>query len=272
MNKQKAVAVAALVAILGITSFYILSSNGSGAKEPVAAVQTAATKSPAAATREEAAAAVLAETAAEAPAETAAEPSPVTETPEAAAPAANIDLAAALSERSLGNADAPVLIEEFASLTCGHCAHFHKDVFPKIKEAYIDTGKIRFVFNDFPLNAPAMDGSMLARCMPQDQYFKFIKFLFENQNEWAFSADYQKKLKQNAKLLGADDAMMDACLGNAELKTGLAARMQQATEKHEIKSTPSFVLNGKEVIQGARSFESFQQAIDKSLEEGHKTE
>lgn len=192
--------------------------------------------------------------------------------PEDVAGSVKIDVAAALAPRVLGSESAPVTIEEFASLSCSHCAYFSNEIFEKIKEAYIDTGKVKFTYTDFPLNAPAMDGAMLARCLPEDRYFKFVKFLFETQNDWAFGTDYRQKLEQNAKLSGAGESLVKACLENDALKQGLVEKMQKASADHDIKSTPSFIINGTELYRGAHSFEDFSKLIDKKLEESTATE
>lgn len=169
------------------------------------------------------------------------------------------------TERALGSPDAPVTIKEFASLTCSHCADFHEKTFGALKEKYIDTGKVRFIYNDFPLNAPALDAAMVARCLPEAQYFTFIKFLFENQKEWAFSRAYRDNLRQNAKLLGMNDAAFDSCLADEKLKAELADRMQKNAEKYEIKATPTFVINEKEIVPGFQTIDSFSAALDKIL-------
>lgn len=183
-----------------------------------------------------------------------------------------VDIEAALAERIMGSPDALITIEEFASLTCGHCATFHEDTFAKIKEAYIDTGKVRFIFTDYPLNSPALDASIVARCLPEKRYFKFIKFLFGTQKDWAYTESYRKSLKQNAKLLGGTEETLEACMNNEELRQGLVTRMQKAAEDHDIKSTPSFIINGGDVMRGAQNFAAFQKIIDKLLEESNSTE
>ena len=175
-----------------------------------------------------------------------------------------IDVAAALAERKEGDANAPVKIEEFASLTCSHCGDFYRNTFPKIKEEYIDTGKVEFTYTDFPLNAPALDAAMVARCIPESRYFSFIKLLFDKQKDWAFDENYRTLLQRDVALLGLNSELFAACLSNDELKEGLLERMQAASTKHEINSTPSFLING-ELMAGAKSFEDFKKAIDKHL-------
>ncbi|GJL84747.1 MAG: hypothetical protein DHS20C02_05220 [Micavibrio sp.] len=174
---------------------------------------------------------------------------------------ATIDVKAALKERRIGNPDAPVTIYEFASLTCGHCGHFHKDMFPQLKEQSIDTGKASLVFNDFPLNKPALEASMTARCLPEGRYFSFIKLLFETQDDWAYDANYIKYLKQNAQLAGLSGAEFDACINNEELRDGILARMKSAQEKYEINSTPTFAI-GETMLRGGMPLKSFTKAVD----------
>ena len=181
--------------------------------------------------------------------------------PSTLTPTVTIDVKAALKERRIGGPDAPVVIREFASLTCGHCRNFHRKTFPQLKELSIDTGKAALIFSDFPLNKPALDASMVARCLPESRYFSFIKLLFETQNDWAYDANYIKFLKQNAQLAGLSGAAFDACLGNEELQNGILDRMKSAQEKHEIKSTPTFVIGKDTVIQGAMPLAVFTKAI-----------
>ncbi len=188
----------------------------------------------------------------------------------ATAASATVDTAKALEARALGDASAPVTINEYASLTCSHCAHFSKDTFDKLKEKYIDTGKVRFIFNDFPLNAPALEASMVARCLPHDRYFQFIKFLFETQEQWAFSPKYSDSLKQNAKLLGLGEEFYTACTGNETLKGELVTRMQTAAKEHSIDATPTFIITAKpgseQKISGAQPLDAFSKVIDPLLE------
>ena len=173
-----------------------------------------------------------------------------------------------LGERTLGDPNAPVRIEEFSSLTCPHCAHFHRDTFAALKEKYIDTGKVFFVFTDFPLNAPALDAALIARCMPPERYFTFIAYLYESQETWAFAPDYKAVLRQNAKLAGMTDERFDSCLADTALKEGLVARMQERAAKHDVKSTPSFVINDTHVTSGALPIEAFDEMIAKAETEG----
>jgi protein-disulfide isomerase len=173
-----------------------------------------------------------------------------------------LDATKALAPRSVGNPDAPVKIEEFASLSCGHCADFYKTTYPKLKEEYIDTGKVYFTYSDFPINAPALDAAMVARCLPEAHYFNFIKMLFENQSQWAFGGKHREILQHNAAMLGMSTEYFNACVDNTDLRDGLVKRMQEATDKHSINATPSFVVNGKTVLGGNLPYEKFKEAIE----------
>jgi len=173
-----------------------------------------------------------------------------------------------LDRKVIGDPSAPVEIIEYASLTCSHCADFHTEILPKLKEDYIDTGKAYLVYQDFPLNAPALQASMVARCLPDSRYFGFIGLLFKTQERWAFNADYLNALRQNAKLAGLNDQAFDACLENESLQQSLALTMQAASKKWEINSTPTFVINGgEEIIRGAKDYSEFKTTLDSILKE-----
>lgn len=183
----------------------------------------------------------------------------------AATETAAIDVDAAMAPRTLGNADAPVTIREYASLTCGHCGDFHKNTFDQIKAEYIDTGKVYFIFNDFPLNGPAVHASMVARCLDESRYFNFIGLLFKNQEDWAYDRNYITYLRQNAALAGLGNNEFDACINNTELKEQLSSKMREEQQKYSINSTPTFVINEDNVTSGARDFAAYKIMIDEAL-------
>src|SRR5690348_11098008 len=122
-------------------------------------------------------------------------------------PAANAQqlLAPTPQDRILGKADAPITIVEYASLTCPHCAHFDKDVLPKLKEKWIDSGKAKLILRDFPLDEPAMRAAMVARCAPPERFYPMVDTLFADQEKWAGSRDYRAALERLAKLAGVSD-------------------------------------------------------------------
>lgn len=177
-----------------------------------------------------------------------------------------------VTDRALGSEDAPVTIYEFSSLSCGHCGDFHTNVYPQLKEDLIETGKVRLVMIDFPLNLAALRGSMLAHCLPEDQYFNFLQLLFTTQRNW-LSGDYLANLKQNAQLAGLSAGDIDACIENLELEERLIARMEEAQAKWNVRSTPSFVFNdGESFIEGSVDYERFVAEINKVMNSTEKTE
>ena len=173
-----------------------------------------------------------------------------------------------LGIRAIGDPNAPVTITEHSSLTCGHCGSFHKTTFKELKEKYIDTGRIYLVFQDFPLNLPALEASMIARCLPEERFFPFIQLLFETQDKWAYDKKYMKYLKQNAQLAGLSGDQLSACLDNKELQAHIISGMaQEKTSGLKVTSTPTFIIvNNQQMIKGDEGIEPFEKAI-KSIEE-----
>ena len=191
------------------------------------------------------------------PGETAAAPAAEAEV---AAPAtANPTVDAMMGKRSIGSPDAPIKVVEYSSLTCGHCAHFHKESFAEFKAKFVDTGKVEMIFKEYPLNPPALDASQILRCMPADKFVSFMSLLFEQQEAWAYKPEYKDALRQNAKLAGMSDEQFDACLANTDLKNRIVADMKAASDKFKIQSTPSFVVNdGKKVVMGNQPMSFFE--------------
>lgn len=178
---------------------------------------------------------------------------------------ATIDVAVALKERSLGDMNAPVVIREHSSFTCGHCGSFHQNTLDQIKTEYIDTGKVRLIFTDFPLNGPALHAGMIARCLPEGRYFNFVDMLFKSQDKWAFETNYVTYLRQNAALAGLGNDAFDACINNEELRQGILDNMREAQQKYDISSTPTFVFNEDNVVTGARDFAFYKGVIEAEL-------
>lgn len=169
----------------------------------------------------------------------------------------------ALGEMSQGSKDAPVTILAFESLTCPHCASFHKGAYKKIKAEYIDTGKVRIVYRDFPLDQRAFIASMVARCLGPKGYVTMVNTLFENQNSWAFVPGnrFVNTLGGYARLAGMSDADYQKCIRNRELAQGVFKMRQDAAKTYNIQSTPTFVI-GNTRIEGAQPFEAFKKVID----------
>jgi len=149
------------------------------------------------------------------------------------ADAAALAKAPPLGDIVLGSADAPVTLIEYASMSCGHCAAFHQNMYPAIKAEYIDTGKVRFLFREFPLDIKAAAGSMLARCLGKgdpNKYHEAVSTLFSTQDEWV-PKDTGVQLRRIAKQSGMDDDAYNTCIGNQATVDALALGMQQASEK-----------------------------------------
>jgi protein-disulfide isomerase len=170
----------------------------------------------------------------------------------------------ALDEMALGAEDAPVTIVEYASMTCSHCADFHENTFPALKEKYIDTGKVRFVLREFPLDPLAAAGFMLARCRPSDQYFDMVDLLFDKQRQWAYAQDPVSALQNIAKQAGFTQESFEECLTNQELLDAVNEVKDQGAKDFGVSSTPTFFINGR-MLRGARGIDEFSKAIDPEL-------
>ena len=170
-----------------------------------------------------------------------------------------------LPDMAIGPKDAAVTITEFASMTCPHCAAFNAEVFPKIKSTYIDTGKIRYIFREFPLDIKAAAGSMLARCIAKDdagKYFAVVDMLFRSQNDWVMK-NTTETLTRIGKQAGLSQQQVEDCLKDQALLSKIEADQKYASEVLKVNSTPTFFING-EVIKGEISFDEFDKKI-KSL-------
>ena len=173
-----------------------------------------------------------------------------------------LNLVGPLPDMTLGAEDAPVTIIEYASLTCPHCGLFHREVMAQIQEEYIDTGKVRWVFREFPLDSFATAGSMLARCAEPEYYFGFIETLFAQQDEWMQNPN--AGLRDIARQGGFNGEQINACIQNQEILDGINWIQRRATEEFGVNSTPTFFVNGQ-VVRGALAFEAFAPLIDEHL-------
>ncbi len=175
-----------------------------------------------------------------------------------------VSLEDALEETAMGRDDAPVTMIEYSSLTCPHCATFHRETLPKIKEAYIDTGKVRLVSRDFPLGGLALAAAVLTRCAGPAKYFGFLEVLFRSQDRWAKAQNPRDALLQVSRFAGLTEADFDACLNNETLIKTIQTRARKASQELGIDSTPTFIIDGRKV-PGALSFEEFQDILDAAL-------
>jgi len=165
----------------------------------------------------------------------------------------------ALPDMALGKEDAPVTIVEYSSLSCPHCAAFHRDVMPSLKSEYIDTGKVRYVEREFPLNNAALAGAVLARCIDPSRFFAFTDLLFSRQEDWAFKEDALQTLRLYAKQAGLNDADFDKCIDDEALQKKILA-VRDRGEKEGVHGTPTFFINGK-IFNGAPTKEALTEAI-----------
>ncbi len=165
------------------------------------------------------------------------------------------------SDRILGSPEAPITIIEYASLTCPHCASFHADILPGIKKNWIESGKARLVYRDFPLDGLALRAAALAGCTEGARYFSFIDMLYRGQRQWSRASDPVAALAQIARLAGIDQVTFDACISDKEELDRILQGQIKAKEAFDIQSTPSFIING-EKVEGARSGQQFQKLLE----------
>jgi len=181
-----------------------------------------------------------------------------------AASAASLSDPSPIGEMALGPEDAKVTVIEYASASCPHCANFYKTTFQELKKDYIDTGKIRFIFREFPHNQPGLAAFMLARCAPPEQYYPMVSALFQQQKTWASAENAAVPLLQIAKLAGFTQEKFEACLKDQELLNKVRAVFDKASKEYGVESTPTFFING-EKTSGALSIEEISKLIDKNL-------
>ncbi len=150
-----------------------------------------------------------------------------------------------LPEMTLGKEDAPITIVEYSSMTCGHCANFHEKVFPYLKEKYIDTGKVRLIFREFPLDPLAAAVSMLTRCSPPDKFFEMTALFFDKQTVWIRTDNPVDALFNLTKQVGFTQETFKACLTNQKLLDDINRVRDRAADKFKVDGTPSFFINGR---------------------------
>ena len=166
---------------------------------------------------------------------------------------------------SLGKDIAPVTVIEYSSLTCPHCAQFHQAAFPVLKSEFIDTGKVRFVFRDFPLDQVALSGSMVARCAGRNKFFAFIDTLFAQQTGWANDPNPLEALSRIARLGGLSQANFNKCLKDKKIADKIIKQRMNGDKIFAINSTPTIIINGRK-FSGGLSVEQLRALLSKLLE------
>jgi protein-disulfide isomerase len=169
-----------------------------------------------------------------------------------------------LGDITLGDPDAPVVLVEYASYTCGHCAAFHNENLEPLKENYIETGKVYYVFREYPLDPVATAASMLTRCVSPEKHLEFSDVLFKRQPQWAFVQDPRAALEGIARQGGISKAQFEACLTDQEVLDGLRDMQSYAAETLEVQATPTIFVNG-EKINGNLPWPQLEEIITNQL-------
>ena len=166
----------------------------------------------------------------------------------------------------IGNKNAPITIIEYASMSCSHCADFHTKTLPQLIEEYIDTGRVKIVFRDFPFNYPALLGTMVLRCVPEDTRYEYMQALYQLQLKWV-NRENAKTTQELYKIMqsgGMTKKEFNSCIKNVDLENSILQSLIDAQSEFNIKSTPSFLINGL-LVEGNKPFKDFREIIDKLL-------
>lgn len=169
-------------------------------------------------------------------------------------------------EMVMGDPNAPVTLVEYAMFTCPHCAAFNRDVFPKIKAEFIDTGKVRLVFREVYFNKPSLWAAMIARCAPADRYFGIADVLFSTQADWVGVEDSEammQKLYGIGRQAGLTNEQMNTCMQDRAFAEALVAEYQKNAEADGIDATPTFLINGEKVSN--MPWEEFQAKLNEAV-------
>ena len=167
----------------------------------------------------------------------------------------------ALSPRVIGREDAPIQVAEYYSMTCGHCADFHNNTFPKVKAKLIDEGIVRFEMRPFPLDGLALRAHALVRAVPETKFFPLVKMLLAKQPVWVRAADPVAELQKMARLAGVSSDTFNEIMRNRPLLEGIVEQRQQGMDRWKISSTPSFIVNDDLTIAGNKDYDEFAELL-----------
>jgi protein-disulfide isomerase len=170
-------------------------------------------------------------------------------------------LAVLPTDHVLGDPKAPVTIVEYASLTCSHCAHFHIQILPEIKKKWIDTGKVKLVYRDFPLDQVAVKAAQIAECAGNDRFFPVLDIIFRGQPTWATAADPIAELGKPLRIAGLGENEIKACLANDAMLNAVLSDYRSG-ETLGVSATPTLFIGGQ-LYRGSRSVEDLDGAISK---------
>lgn len=166
-----------------------------------------------------------------------------------------------VDDRVMGSPDAKVVLIEYASLSCPHCASFNETIVPKLKADWIDPGKLLYVYRHYPLNAPALWGAMVAECLQGPAFFAFVDVLFKQQQRWLAAADIKAALFELAQFAGFEKSRFDKCLDDEATLNQILDRMEYGGTAYNIRGTPTVVVNGV-VLDNVGSYEELNRAIE----------
>ncbi|MEX0693773.1 MAG: DsbA family protein [Rhodospirillales bacterium] len=175
-----------------------------------------------------------------------------------------VDTEKAMTELVFGKADAKVEIIEYASLACPACLHFHEKIFPVLKTEYIDTGKVKFVFRDFPTNTPALAAAMIARCAGPERHAGMVDVFFDTQTQWSRSENPMQALGMVARMAGLGPTDVDQCVKNSALMNGIQSKAKKANEEMGVKATPTVIIAGK-ISEHVMDLDKLKAEIDAAI-------
>lgn len=164
------------------------------------------------------------------------------------------------SDRILGDPDAPITIIEYSSLTCPHCANFHANTLPELKENWIDTGRARLVYRHFPLDQTALRAALVTNCFEGGRFFNLLETLFESQSHWARADDPIRELARIGAMAGMNQERFEACLNDQEEADRILEKQLAARDQAEVQSTPTFLIESRRIV-GAQSYDEFAEVL-----------
>ena len=176
------------------------------------------------------------------------------------AQAAGVEVEAQDAGRVIGNPKAPITVVEYASLTCPHCAEFANNIMPKLKTEWIDSGKVKWVFRDYPLDGTALKAAVIIRCAPADRFYNFVGAFYTNQQNWARAADPVATLTRLAKLGGVGEEKIKACLANKKIEDAVLQQQLDGKNRYAVNATPTIFINGK-ISKNFTTWEGFESEL-----------
>ncbi len=168
-------------------------------------------------------------------------------------------------EMALGSSDAPIIVVGHFSFSCSHCARFHRETFPKLERNYIETGKVRFVVRDYPLNITALTAAALARCIGPDRYFETVDILWRRWDAWINEADTAPALLSVLGSESFDEAVLKRCRADKPFEDRVLNSYDEGARDHGVDRTPTILINGRKFV-GLASYGRFAAILDSLLE------